>query len=415
MKTRWSQLILGTITMLFLGLIYAWSIFREPLMESFFMWSMAEISMTFTISMIMFCLGIILSGKLIEIMKPRWILLLAGIILCVGFSTVSLTLKLDDPQGSLMKLYIFYGGLCGLGVGSGYIAILNAVGSWFPDKPGFAGGILMMGFGFGGLILGSVADAMIDYLGLSWTLLYLGIAIVIVCGLVSFVLRPPTAEETAALPAGKAGGMMTENASTPGQMLRTSYFWLFFIFGIFCAAAGLMVINSAVPIAAYFGASATVGLMVSIFNGGGRVLLGMIFDKFGAGVSLVTNSLILIIGGVLLILTTITKNGSLLWFGLPIIGVAYGGFPALASAIARTRWGKKHYSVNFGIISANLIAAAFLGPYVSGWLQDLSGNFDTTFFMITAFGVVALLIAISLKRQSGKNTGGIAAQPRQDA
>ena len=52
MKTRWKQLILGTLTMLLLGLIYAWSIFREPLLESFPMWSMADIYLTFSVTMI---------------------------------------------------------------------------------------------------------------------------------------------------------------------------------------------------------------------------------------------------------------------------------------------------------------------------------------------------------------------------
>ena len=92
MKTRWKQLILGTLTMLLLGLIYAWSIFREPLLESFPMWSMADISLTFTVSMIMFCLGIIVCGKLLEKMKPRWILLLSGILICIGFIAVASSL-----------------------------------------------------------------------------------------------------------------------------------------------------------------------------------------------------------------------------------------------------------------------------------------------------------------------------------
>lgn len=103
-------------------------------------------------------------------------------------------------------------------------------------------------------------------------------------------------------------------------------------------------------------------------------------------------------GGILLILTAVTENSMLLWFGLPMIGVAFGGFPAVTSATARTKWGKKHYSVNFGILSTNLIFAAFMGPYLSGLLQDLSGNFNSTFVMITAFGVVAFFLALLLRK-----------------
>ncbi|MDO5649006.1 MAG: MFS transporter [Gallicola sp.] len=393
MKNRWIQLTIGTITLLFLGLIYAWSIFRDPLLEIFPMWSMAEISFVFTLSMILFCLGIIISGRILERVEARWILLISGVIIFMGFMIVSKSLDWNQPRESLIKLYIFYGLFCGLGVGTGYIAILNAVMSWFPERPGLAGGILLMGFGCGGLVLGTITKGFIDRIGVADTLFYLSIVFFILCGLVSFVLHPAPEERSVKINARKE-----EVSFTPRQMLRTKYFWLILLFGIFSASGGLMVINSAVPIALSFGASAGVGLVVSIFNGGGRVVVGTIFDKFGAGVSLMFNASLLIGGGILLVLTSLTGNQTFLWIGLPLIGLAFGGFPAVTSAVARTRWGKAHYPVNFGILSTNLIAAAFMGPYLSGVLQDWSGNFNSTFLMITVFGIIGFAIASLLKK-----------------
>ncbi len=393
MKNRWIQLTIGTMTLLFLGLIYAWSIFRDPLLEIFPMWSMAEISLVFTLSMILFCLGIIISGRILERVKARWILLISGVIIFIGFMIVSKSLDLNQPQDSLIKLYIFYGIFCGLGVGTGYIAVLNSVMSWFPERPGLAGGILLMGFGCGGLVLGTITKGFIDRIGLADTLFYLSIAFLILCVLVSFVLHPAPEDDRSVQIKSKK-----EISFTPRQMLGTRYFWLILLFGIFSASGGLMVINSAVPIALSFGASAAVGLVVSIFNGGGRVIVGAIFDKFGAAISLMFNAFLLILGGILLILTSLTENQTLLWLGLPLIGIAFGGFPAVTSAVARTRWGKAHYPVNFGILSTNLIAAAFMGPYLSGVLQDWSGNFNSTFIMITVFGIIGFGIATLLKK-----------------
>lgn len=393
MKNRWIQLTIGTMTLLFLGLIYAWSIFRDPLLEIFPMWSMAEISLVFTLSMILFCLGIIISGRILERVKARWILLISGVIIFIGFMIVSKSLDLNQPQDSLIKLYIFYGIFCGLGVGTGYIAVLNSVMSWFPERPGLAGGILLMGFGCGGLVLGTITKGFIDRIGLADTLFYLSIAFLILCVLVSFVLHPAPEDDRSVQIKSKK-----EISFTPRQMLGTRYFWLILLFGIFSASGGLMVINSAVPIALSFGASAAVGLVVSIFNGGGRVIVGAIFDKFGAAISLMFNASLLILGGILLILTSLTENQTLLWLGLPLIGIAFGGFPAVTSAVARTRWGKAHYPVNFGILSTNLIAAAFMGPYLSGVLQDWSGNFNSTFIMITVFGIIGFGIATLLKK-----------------
>ena len=62
-KVRWGYLLLGVVLLLFLGLIYAWSVFRAPL-EKEFGWSKAQTSVTFSVSMMMFCLGGLAGGIL---------------------------------------------------------------------------------------------------------------------------------------------------------------------------------------------------------------------------------------------------------------------------------------------------------------------------------------------------------------
>ena len=77
---------------------------------------------------------------------------------------------------SLYLLYIFYGVLCGTGVGIGYNCVISTINKWFPDKAGFSSGMLLMGFGTGGLVLGGIVDIMMDNMGLFTTFRYLAIA-----------------------------------------------------------------------------------------------------------------------------------------------------------------------------------------------------------------------------------------------
>ena len=69
--------------------IYGWSLFKAPFGEVYPDWSLSQLSMTFTISMVFFCLGGFVAGKLAAKLKPRYIIMLSGLLLLVGFFGVS--------------------------------------------------------------------------------------------------------------------------------------------------------------------------------------------------------------------------------------------------------------------------------------------------------------------------------------
>ena len=195
---RWLYLGMGTLTLLFLGLIYAWSIFRTPFGEMYPDWSISQLSLTFTISMIFFCLGGFAGGLLSKKLSIGVRMLISAAMLLVGFFVVSM-MKADSPAASLTMLYIFYGVFGGGGVGVAYNGVIGTINKWFPDKVGLASGIMLMGFGLGGLVLGSVVNSMIGSMGLLKVFRVLGIAICVVCVLAAVIIKSPTAEDSAAL------------------------------------------------------------------------------------------------------------------------------------------------------------------------------------------------------------------------
>ncbi|MBQ4595654.1 MAG: MFS transporter, partial [Firmicutes bacterium] len=121
---RWIILIMGMIILLFLGLIYGWSIFRAPLSEFFPSWNTSQMSMAFTVSMIFFCLGGFFSGQMLKKVSHKVLLAGAAVVLFIGFFGVSM-LDTGNSAKSLIMLYLMYGVLGGGGVGIGYNCVIS--------------------------------------------------------------------------------------------------------------------------------------------------------------------------------------------------------------------------------------------------------------------------------------------------
>jgi OFA family oxalate/formate antiporter-like MFS transporter len=402
---RWIYLAAGTLTLLFLGLIYAWSIFRTPFSELFPDWSISQLSLTFTISMIFFCLGGFAGGLLSKRLSIRVRMLISAAMLFVGFFAVSLV-RAEAPGSSLVMLYIFYGVFGGGGVGFAYNGVIGTLNKWFPDKVGLASGIMLMGFGLGGLVLGSVVNSMIGSMGLLAVFRILGIVIAVVCAMAAVIIKSPDAEEAAQL-AVLAGAGSKQQASadvrnySAGEMLRTARFWLFTIWAILLNSAGLLVINSAANISVAFGGTAVLGMIVSLFNGAGRIVAGNNFDRFGRKVSTIVNNAFMLGAGVSLTLGGMTGKYIFILCGLVLVGLAYGGCPTITSAYINKAFGPANFPTNFSIANFSLIPAATIGPMISSaLLESAGGSYDTNFYAIVGFAVAALVMWVLLNKAS---------------
>jgi len=402
---RWIYLAAGTLTLLFLGLIYAWSIFRTPFSELFPDWSISQLSLTFTISMIFFCLGGFAGGLLSKRLSIRVRMLISAVMLFVGFFAVSLV-RAEAPGSSLVMLYIFYGIFGGGGVGFAYNGVIGTLNKWFPDKVGLASGIMLMGFGLGGLVLGSVVNSMIGSMGLLAVFRILGIVIAVVCAMAAVIIKSPDAEEAAQL-AVLAGAGSKQQASadvrnySAGEMLRTARFWLFTIWAILLNSAGLLVINSAANISVAFGGTAVLGMIVSLFNGAGRIVAGNNFDRFGRKVSTIVNNAFMLGAGVSLTLGGMTGKYIFILCGLVLVGLAYGGCPTITSAYINKAFGPANFPTNFSIANFSLIPAATIGPMISSaLLESAGGSYDTNFYAIVGFAVAALVMWVLLNKAS---------------
>ena len=406
---RWLYLGTATLTLLFLGLIYAWSIFRTPLGEMFPDWSISQMSLTFTISMIFFCLGGFAGGLMSKKFSVRVRFLISAVMLFIGFFMVS-TIKPDNPSGSLTILYIFYGIFGGGGVGFAYNTVIGTLNKWFPDKVGLASGIMLMGFGLGGLVLGSVVNSMIGSMGILPVFKILGSVIAVICVLAAFIIKAPTAEDSQALSVLAAANTKKADAgSAPsavrdysaGEMLRTARFWFFTLWAILLNSAGLLVINSAANISVAFGGTAVLGMIVSLFNGAGRIIAGNNFDRFGRKTATITNNAFMLAAGIFLTLGGMSSKYIFILIGLIFVGLAYGGCPTITSAYINKAFGPANFPTNFSIANFSLIPAATIGPMISSaLLESAGGSYNTNFYAIIGFSVAALVMWFLLNMSS---------------
>jgi len=397
---RWPYLLSGVISMLFAGIIYAWSILKAPLAEEFG-WTPSQLALNFTLTMCFFCIGGIVSGILTKKTSPKAAVVISAILVFSGFTIAS---RMSGT--GILTLYISYGVICGLGIGMAYNAIISATNAWFPDKKGTASGAMMMGFGASTLVLGNIAALLIKSESVGWrtTYLILGISIGLILLIVSFIVKYPSKDTK--LPEAKnnkaaGNGAFTTRDYTTAQMIRRFSFWKFFMFSITLTAVGSTVISFARDLALSIGAADALATMLvgvlSIFNGLGRIFSGILFDKKGCRFTMTTANIITIAASAV-ILSAVVSNSIILGVaGLCLAGISYGSSPTISSAFTSLFYGSKNFSMNFSVVNTMLIPASFTAT-VAGSLVASTGSYVAPFILLIVFSVISLLLNISIRQ-----------------
>ena len=393
---RWVYAIVGVIVLLFAGLVYAWSVLSTPIAAEFTGWTKAQLSLTFTLVMILFCIGSLLCGLLAGKLSAKNAVRVSAVLFLAGFFIAS---RCQSP----ITLYLGFGLLCGLASGLAYNGVMSTMVKWFPDKPGLISGVLLMGFGGGSFLIGKLYQ--------SWTpagiggwrtsFVVLGIICCVVLAVCSFFFVAPGADFT--VPAGKGGRAVAAPREDikPAVMLKRPAFWLYYVWAIAVSAAGLALISQASGVVWEASADqtaasvATIVGLISICNAVGRVLFGGMYDKFGRSLSMQLVNGLFILTSVVLLLAMSSRSVAVVIIGFVIGGLAYSGVTPTNSAFCRAYFGPTSYPVNFPLINSNLIFASF-GSTISGALYDASGSYSSTFFLIIGLAVAGILCSLAI-------------------
>ncbi len=389
---RWLMLVMGTLILLVLGSLYAWSTYRTTLCEEFD-WTVSSAQMTFSISMMTFCLGGLISGIVTKKIGTKIPAIFSAVLMAAG-------LIMSSYINSLAGLYIAYGVLYGVGVGIGYNVVMGTIVKWFPDKTGLCSGILLFGFGISSLLVGRIGAVLINSIGWRSMFLYFGIIFGIIVLILGLLIKQPSAEDTAGLVTSAKAKSAPYAELNAGGMIKTKNFWLFFIWVTALSAAGLVIVGNSTPFAdtitGDLATAATIAGIISVCNGFGRIIFGTLFDAKGFKFEMTSVIILFVIATAVLLAATATGSVAVLVIAYVLAGFAYGGVTPANSAFTAKFFGNTNYALNLSIVNLNLLVASYL-PQVASKIIDSTGSYNGAFYYVIVLAVVALAALIFIK------------------
>ena len=400
LNKRWFYLVSGMFTMLFSGVLYAWSILKIPF-KGEFGWSDSVLAFNFTLTMCFFCLGAFFGSLICKKAGVTVTLILAGLLVGAGFVTTGFL-----GAGVPYLLYLTYAVLAGTGIGISYNVVVSTVNSWFPDKKGFSSGCLMMGFGISTLLLGNVISALFENANVGWSKAYiiLGAVIGIVLVIAGIVLRKPSADTV--LPAPKAKKAVQKESFeardfTTKEMLKSFTFWRAFVFMALITAVGNSVISFArdlvISVDAAPALATTLVGVLSIFNGLGRIITGAVYDTLGRRTTMMAANILTIFAAGLTLAAVMMHSLPLCIVGLCLTGLSYGSSPTMTASFSATFYGAKYFPTNYSITNFNLIVASFIATFSNSLLIS-TGSYTAPFVMLLVLAVAALGLNFTIKK-----------------
>ena len=365
-----------------IGQVYAFSVFKEPLVEHFDT-KLTPIGIIFSIAIAMLGLSAAVGGTWVERSGPRKAMFVAACCWSSGF----LVGALGVATSQLWLVYLGYGVIGGIGLGIGYISPVSTLIKWFPDRPGLATGLAIMGFGGGALIasplsnslLAAYADNPADAIAPAF--LTLGAIYLVIMMLGAFTVRLPAEGWR---PDGwspdreRDKALVTHGDVTAANAIRTPQFWLLWTV-LFCnVTAGIGILEQAAPmIQDHFdtvsapAAAGFVGLL-SLCNMSGRLVWSSTSDLIGRKLIYMVY---LGVGAVLYFLLASTGTASVAWFVL-LTGVIlsfYGGGFATVPAYLKDLFGTLQVGAIHGRLLTAWSAAGIAGPLIINAIADAEG------------------------------------------
>ncbi|QLQ35923.1 OFA family MFS transporter [Micromonospora robiginosa] len=381
-----------------IGQVYATSVYKNSLIAHFDTGQTA-IGVIFSIAIVMLGLSAAVAGTWVEANGPRKAMFVSACFWAVGF----LVGALGIATSQLWLLYLGYGVLGGIGLGIGYISPVSTLIKWFPDRPGLATGLAIMGFGGGAMVASPLSRQLLSFFdsgydpsnsgstasgsALVWLFVTLGVGYFVIMMFGVFNVRVPAPDWRPAGfdPASVAAKPMVTTANvSAANAVKTRSFWLLWVV-LFCnVTAGIGILEQASPMIQDFfrdnGTSAVsvaaaggfVGLL-SLFNMAGRFVWSSTSDVIGRkpiyvvylGVGLVLYLLLALVG----------QSATALFVLLACVILSfYGGGFATAPAYLRDLFGTFEVGAIHGRLLTAWSAAGVAGPLIVNAFLDAQGE-----------------------------------------
>ncbi|GAB3254506.1 OFA family MFS transporter [Arthrobacter pigmenti] len=380
-----------------IGQAYATSVYKTALVKHFDA-SLTQIGIIFSIAIVMLGLSAAVMGTWVDKNGPRKAMFTSALFWSGGFLVGSLGIFTNQ----LWLVYIGYGFIGGIGLGIGYISPVSTLIKWFPDRPGLATGMAIMGFGGGALIASPLSAALLAAYdpesgtqgwvasGEAVGMLFVTLAIVYLAYMLfgAFTIKVPAAGWK---PAGfdpnkvKAKSLVTDNHVSASNAIKTKQFWLVWI-ALFCnVTAGIGILEQASPMIQDFFRQPDGASLVSVGVASGFVGLLSIANMAGRFGWSATSDVIgrkriymmyLGVGAVLYVLLALAGSSTTaLYVALAFVIISfYGGGFATLPAYLRDLYGTFQVGAIHGRMLTAWSAAGIAGPLIVNAFLDAQGT-----------------------------------------
>ena len=382
-EKKWLIAIMGTLTQLALGTVYAWSFFQTPITE-LVGWSNTQVAWTFSLSIFMLGVMAAWGGSKIDKYGPRKLAIIGGIMYALGYIISAYALS----SGTLWLLYLAFGILGGSGLGLAYVTPVATVSKWFTKNQGLATGMVVMGFGLGALVMSKLLAPFFLQLSnnnLSTTFLYIGLTLLIVLPISASFMQFPPKDDNELQSQTKQTNVLA-SPSTSKLIFSKSFIiiWLMFMINV---VAGMIFISFQSPllqdilklkvsatdlgdatvIASLNAAGATLIAVSSIFNGLGRFFWGAISDKIGR---ITTFRILLALQAVIFVALIFVSHPLLFSVFVCIVLLCYGGGFGVIPSLINDSYGAKLMPVLYGAALTAWGVGGIIGPQIVAFMKD---------------------------------------------
>ncbi len=406
-----------------IGQAYAFSVFNLPLSHSLGItkslpgdWKLSTIGWTFSLAIVFLGLAAAVFGRWVERAGPRQAMLAAAFCFGGGFLLGALGISLHQ----FWLLLLGYGVLGGIGLGIGYISPVSTLIKWFPDRPGMATGLAIMGFGGGAMIASPLSVALMAHYrtatstGVAQTFVAMGLIyfVFMMFGVITVRVPPAGWAPAGWSPSARPRALVTTRDVDANTAMKTPQFWLLWWMLCLNVTAGIGVLGQASPMiqemfpgrVSAAVAAGFVGLL-SLANMTGRFGWSSFSDALGRKATYVT---FFALGAVLYALIPSTgRAGSVVLFvlGYVVIISMYGGGFATIPAYLRDLFGTYQVGAIHGRILTAWSAAGILGPALVNYIREYeidhgiprAGAYTLTMYLMSVLLVLGFVLSLRVR------------------
>jgi MFS family permease len=421
--SRWMVPPAALCVHLCIGQAYAFSVFNLPMTRLIGItqsapddWKLTDLGWIFSIAIFFLGVSAASLGRWVEEGGPRRAMFTSGLCWAGGFLLSAVGVYMHN----IWVVYLGYGVVGGCGLGIGYISPVSTLIKWFPDRPGMATGMAIMGFGGGAFIASPLSVWLIrqfstpTHVGVAEAFIVLGIVYLcfMMVGAVIVRLPPPGWAPAGYVVPTESSKLITTRHVFVYQALRTPQFWL--IWWVLClnVTAGIGVLGQASAMSQEMfpgkvtvtAAAGFVGLM-SLFNMGGRFFWASVSDYIGRKS---TYFAFFVFGFLLYAAVPYTgEAGSVGLFVLCfcIIISMYGGGFATVPAYLRDMFGTRYVGAIHGWLLTAWSMAGIFGPVLVNYIRQYNVEhgvakadaYDVTMYVMSALLIIGFICNLFIK------------------